>query len=225
MNQTNNATHALSNVLAQLRKLTPKRGLTYGESLTIAKLQAHTARTIVGSTSPTASLEWALKLPRVHVKLLAAHQILEITNDDASGFTARAKDGSYVIGINKNNSHTHRRFTLAHELKHLIDYPYAKTLHTKLGRGNPALRDRQVERICDHFAAHFLVPNTLLKQAWSRGIQDVPALAALFTVSTEAMHIRLENEGFIDTDPRPIATYFRRSALVPQTQTVYAAAY
>lgn len=224
MTQTNNAAHALNNVTAQLRKLTPKRALTYGESLTIAKLQAHTARTILGIASPAASLEWALKLPRVHVKLLAAHQILEITNDDASGFTAKTKDGSYVIGINKNNSHTHRRFTLAHELKHLLDYPYAKTLHARLGRGNPELRDRQLERICDHFAAHFLVPSTLLKQAWSRGIQDVPALAALFTVSAEAMHIRLENEGFIDTDPRPIATYFRRNALVPQTQTAYAAA-
>ncbi|MGH9930059.1 MAG: ImmA/IrrE family metallo-endopeptidase [Pyrinomonadaceae bacterium] len=225
MTQSNNANHALSNVTAQLRKLTPKRALTYGESLTIAKLQAHTARTILGITSPAASLEWALRLPRVQVKLLAAHQILEIANgDDASGFTTRAKDGSYVIGINKNNSHTHRRFTLAHELKHLLDYPYAKTLHAKLGRGNAELHVRQVERICDHFAAHFLAPSMLLKRAWSRGIQDVPALAALFTVSAEAMHIRLENEGFIDTDPRPIATYFRRSALVMQTQTAYMAA-
>ena len=224
--ETNTNTHATANILAQLRKLSPKRALTYGESLTVAKLQALTARKLTGmGTSPKASLEWVLHLPRVRVQVLAAYEVEEITQSEASGFTTKTSDGRYLIGINRNTSHTHRRFSLAHELKHLTDYPYARILHAKLGHGNAKLQERQIERICDHFAAHFLVPSTLLKQAWARGIQDVPALAALFTVSVEVMQIRLQNEGFIDPDPRPTATYFRRSALLLQTQTSYAAAY
>jgi Zn-dependent peptidase ImmA (M78 family) len=226
MTSTDTNTQATSNIPAQLRKLSPKRAQTYGESLTIAKLQALTARKLLGmSASPKASLEWVLRLPRVRVQVLTAHEVEEITKSEASGFTTKTSDGQYFIGINKNTSHTHRRFSLAHELKHLIDYPYAGMLHANLGRGNTKLQERQIERICDHFAAHFLVPSTLLKQAWARGIQDVPALAALFTVSAEAMQIRLENEGFIDPDPRPIATYFRRSGLLLQTRTNYVAAY
>ena len=220
---TNINTDATNSILAQLRKLTPKRALTYGESLTTAKLQALTARRLLGATAPTASLEWVLHVPRVRVQVLAAHKIEEITKSEASGFTTKTSDGRYLIGINKNTSHTHRRFSLVHELKHVIDYPYAGVLHAKLGQGNAALRERQIERICDHFAAHFLVPSTLLKQAWARGIQDVPALAALFTVSAEAMQIRLANEGFLDTDQRPIATYFRRSTLLLELPTVYVA--
>lgn len=226
MTQTDTNTHSTGVILTQIRKLSPKRAQTYGESLTIAKLQALTARKLFGmSTSPKASLEWVLRLPRVHVQLMAAHQIQEITRGDASGFTTKTPDGQYLIAVNKNSSHTHRRFTLAHELKHLIDYPYARILHARLGQGNTHIQERQIERICDHFAAHFLVPSTLLKQAWTRGIQDIPALAALFTVSAEAMQIRLENEGFIDPDPRPIATYFRRSSLLLQPRSGYATAY
>ncbi len=30
-------------------------------------------------------------------------------------------DGHWVIGINQGNSHARRRFTLGHELKHVLD--------------------------------------------------------------------------------------------------------
>ena len=98
-----------------------------------------------------------------------------------------------------------------------MDYPYAQTLYARLGHGNQALRDRHIERICDHFAAHFLVPSPLLKKAWTHGLQDLSALAGLFTVSEEAMQIRLQTEGFIDTDPRPTETYFRRVSFLGLT--------
>lgn len=207
MNNTSPPSQAMSNVLTQLRKLTPKRPLSYSESLTIAKLQARTARRILGITAPSAPLEWALTLPKVEVQMLPEYQMAAFS-DGTSGFTTRKQTGGYLIGINKNNSHTHRRWTLVHELKHLIDFPYANVLHSKLGFGDKTLQARQIERICDHFAAHFLVPGNLLKQAWSRGIQDVFSLAGLFGVSGEAMQIRLKNEGFLHEE-RPIESYFR----------------
>lgn len=209
-------TQAMSDIISQLRKLTPKRALTYGESLTIAKLQARTARRLLGATSPALVLDWVLQLPGVDVQLLPAHEIAEIATEETSGFTTKKANGEYLIAVNKNRSHTHRRWTLAHELKHLIDYPYARVLHSKLGHGDEDTQARQIERICDHFAAHLLVPTMLLKQAWARGIQDVQALAGLFNVSSEAMHIRLINEGFLDDGMRPVSTYFRRSLLREQ---------
>jgi Zn-dependent peptidase ImmA (M78 family) len=208
MTKTSPPGQAMSNVLVQLRKLSPKRPLSYSESLTMAKLQAHTARKILGLTGPSASLEWALSLPRVEVQLLPAFKMIEL-GENTSGFTTRQTNGTYVIGINRSNSYTHRRWTLVHELKHLIDFPYANVLHRKLGFGDKGLQARQIERVCDHFAAHFLVPTSLLKQAWTRGIRDVLALAALFDVSGEAMQIRLNNEGFLDEE-RPLPDYFRQ---------------
>ena len=67
--------------------------------------------------------------------------------------------------------------------------------------------------VCDHFAAHFLVPDTLLKQAWTTGFQDVSALAGLFSVSEDTMRIRLQNEGFLDTEETSL---FRRVGLLPK---------
>jgi hypothetical protein len=213
----NSNQHALGDIVAQLRKLTPKRALTYGESLTTAKRQARVARQMLDATGPALALDWILCLPGLEVQALPAHKIAELATEETSGFTTKKRGGGYLIAINKNRSHTHRRWTLAHETKHLIDYPYARTLHSKLGHGSKDVQARQIERICDHFAAHLLVPSTLLKQAWARGIQDVNALAGLFDVSSEAMHIRLSNEGFLDDSSRPIATYFRRSGLFDHT--------
>ena len=47
-------------LLTQLRKLTPKRALTYGDALMVAKLQALQARNLLGLTAPRADLTWLL---------------------------------------------------------------------------------------------------------------------------------------------------------------------
>jgi hypothetical protein len=52
-----------------------------------------------------------------------------------------------------------------------------------------------------------------LRRTWTRGIQDVEALAGLFNVSRPAMEKRLRYLGFIDDEPnRSVASYFRRAA-------------
>jgi Zn-dependent peptidase ImmA (M78 family) len=115
--------------------------------------------------------------------------------------------------VNKNDSHARRRFTLAHELKHLLDYTSAPVIHKGLGYGDPARQAQQIENICNHFAACLLMPRMWLKRAWFNGIQDVTALAGLFGVSEEAMSKRLTFLGFLDDEPRPLRTYFRRETL------------
>jgi IrrE N-terminal-like domain len=203
-------------LLMKLRNVTPKRPLLHSEALTVAKLQALRARQLLGELSPRADLGWVLHLPNTTVRVLPAHELRTLAGAEASGFTKRLGNGDYFIAVNKNASHTHRRFTLAHEVKHLLDYPYHHVLYDTLGYGDTERRDKQVERICDHFAAHFLVPAHLLKKAWATGFQAVDVLAGMFSVSEETMQIRLRNEGFTDTDPHPTHTYFRRVGLIQE---------
>jgi Zn-dependent peptidase ImmA (M78 family) len=204
-----------ADLLLRARSVVPKRAFFYSEALTAAKLQALRLRSLLKLTGPRADLSWMLRVPNMQVKGLPAHEIRELTKGDASGVTKRLRNGDYFIGINRNRSYTHRRFTLAHEIKHWLDYPYASILYARLGHGDKEAHDKQVERVCDHFAAHFLVPDTLLKQAWTTGFQDIPALAGMFSVSEETMRIRLENEGFLEPHDEVL---FRRVGLLPELQ-------
>jgi hypothetical protein len=222
---TNHKTEATAyplpdDLVLTLRRPMPMRAVTYYEALNIAKLQARKACHLLDMTAPHADLSWILALPGVRVEALPLHEIREIAGADASGLTKRLRGGGYFIGVNKNASHTHRRFTLAHEFKHLLDYPYAKMLYGRLGQGDEAQQQKQLEWIADTFAAHFLMPSTLLKQVWTTPLQDIPALAGLFTVSEQAMRIRLENEGLLDLDQRPTAMYFRRVGFLPELASV-----
>jgi hypothetical protein len=195
-------------LLAHVRQLAPKRALSLGESLTIASLQATRLRELLGLTDPALPLGWVPELPKLTVEMMPTHELGEGT----SGFTTR-KDGRYHIVINKNASRTHRRFTLCHELKHVLDYPYAHLLHAGLGHGDPERQEYRLERIADHFAACVLMPTPLVKRAWAQGIQAPRTLSLLFEVSEEAMRIRLDNLGLTGGDDLPVATYFRRATL------------
>jgi hypothetical protein len=195
-------------LLVQLRRLAPKRPLTYSESLTLARVQAVRLRQLLAVKSAAMPLQWLVGgLPGVEVQPVPAHSLDEGT----SGLTTR-KDGRYLLLVNRNNSHAHRRFTLSHELKHVLDYPYASLLYSNLGHGDLDLQESRIETIANHFAAHLLMPAGAIKRAWTAGIQDVSALAGLFEVSREAMRIRLRSLGFMD-ERRPAPLYFRRATL------------
>lgn len=198
----------------QLRKTLPKRAMTYGELLHVVQLQAVRLRQLLKVTEAAMPLGWVAEIANVDLQVLPAYKIEELAHGAASGFTTRTPNGDYLIAVNRNTSYTHRRFTLAHELLHLIHYPFAEILYARLGNGRPEVREAKIERLADHFAAHLLMPSTLVKRAWTHGIQDTAALAGLFKVSEEAVGIRLDNMGLADEDGQSAATYFRRSRLV-----------
>jgi hypothetical protein len=204
--------------LLKARNVVPKRPMFFSEALTATKLQALKVRILLGQRSPRADFGWLRQVPNLTVKQLPAHEVEVLAGAEASGVTKRLENGDYFIAINKNRSYSHQRFTLAHEIKHFLDYPYAQVLYGKLGHGDTVQRDKRVERLCDHFAANLLVPSNLLKRAWSHGIQDLGALAGLFAVSEETMQIRLENEGFIERDPWPNQPLLRRIGVLPELE-------
>jgi hypothetical protein len=206
MSTLSTPTNAPRDIVAQLRQVSPLRPLTMGDAYTVAERQAIKALQLAGITSPHVSLDWILDLPRTEVQVEPRHNMHGL-----SGSTSFSH-GRYLIIINKNDAHARRRFTLAHEWKHLLDYTATGVLYRHLGRGDDRARERQIERIADHFAACLLMPRTWVKNAWFNGVQDISALAGLFMVSEDAMWIRLNYLGLLDTDDRPVRTYFRRVA-------------
>lgn len=153
------------------------------------------------------------ELPRVRVRV-------EATLAD-SGLT-HWNGGTWVIGINRNDSRTRRRFTLAHEFKHILDHPFIDTIYPD-EHGRPAAK--QAELMCDYFAACLLMPRPWVKRLWAQGIQDAGVLAATFNVSLVAMNIRLQQLGLVEPRGRwhdAVARRYFRTA--PATAVVLAAA-
>lgn len=193
-------------MVAHLRTLAPLRPLTMGDAYAVAERQATTALKLANVCTPHVGLGWIFDLPRIEVRVEPRHVM-----NGLSGSTTFSR-GRYVIVINKNDAHARRRYTFCHEFKHVLDYTANNVLYRHLGHGDTQQQERKIERIADHFAACLLMPRNWVKNAWTSGIQDIPALAGLFMVSEDAMRVRLSYLGLLDTDQRPVRTYFRRVA-------------
>lgn len=195
-----------SGLVREVRAIVPVRPLGLSEAYSIAERQATMTLERLGIRQPGESLGWVTELPRVEVKLMPRYQMNVL-----SGVTHYSR-GRYLILVNKNDAHARRRWTVAHEFKHLLDYTKSKAMYQQLGYGDETRREQCIERICDHFAASLLMPRMWVKRAYGNRIQDITALAGLFNVSEEAMHIRLKFLGIIDDEPQRITrTYFRRT--------------
>ncbi len=89
-------------LILQLRKLIPKRRLTYGQSRIIAQIQALRLRKLLGKLPTRLPLDWIERIPNVSVTLLTGDEMEELTKSPgASGATDIRKDGSYRIYINE----------------------------------------------------------------------------------------------------------------------------
>lgn len=120
---------------------------------------------------------------------------------DISGM-AHIRDGVRILGVN-NLHHPHRqRFTLAHELGHLLLHPAAIARQVHLDKGS-LYRDSlasqgtdALERSANAFASELLIPKRLLDQHVDPKLdleddEAVERLARKFRVSVAAMHYRL----------------------------------
>jgi Zn-dependent peptidase ImmA (M78 family) len=124
---------------------------------------------------------------------------------EMSGMARRGQEQS-VIGVNSSHSKTRRRFTIAHEIGHLllhsdedfhVDEKFPVWFRT--GTASLAIDDREIE--ANQFAAELLMPSELLQQEvqkLSSGLDVDEAIAILaerFEVSPQAMTIRLSSLG------------------------------
>jgi Zn-dependent peptidase ImmA (M78 family) len=188
-----------TSVLGSLRAVIPTHDkLTFAETLRIAELQANKLLELHGLTEVPTPTELITELPKLTI---------DYTGRLVSGASFwDAKRGSWIIQLSRAESWQRRRFTLAHEYKHIIDHGRRHILY----RGTrKTTADLQAEQAADYFAGCLLIPRRLLKRAWGNGVQTTDELARLFNVSEQAIGVRIRQCGLLDDHPRHIATNYR----------------
>lgn len=124
------------------------------------------------------------------------------------GMVHRNPDGTAVIGVNALDAPTRRRFTIAHEIGHLVlhtderfhvDESFPIGLRDK--RSSLGTDKREIE--ANQFAAELLMPRDFLVKD-IKALPDnidvehaVELLARKYKVSPQAMSLRLTSLGFI----------------------------
>ena len=149
------------------------------------------------------------KVP-IPVDKIAKHLRATITyepfnGDDCMSGVLIREEAKTVIGINSSHGETRQRFTIAHEIGHLVlkhkgDIFVDKTVRTYRNSKSSQAVDRN-EIDANGFAAALLMPQALLIKelekipANQRGINIAEHLASVFEVSQQAMEYRLSNLG------------------------------
>jgi Zn-dependent peptidase ImmA (M78 family) len=176
--------------IASLRDMVPIRPLTRNEALGIAERQSLRFLELVGVTEPAVPEHVIAELPRTFVTRTRPYPV--------SGATHWVS-GRWVIVLNANEATVRQRFSLAHELKHIVDHIFADVLYSRIPAAD---RDDWIEHVCDYFAGCLLMPRPWLKRAWTTESQHVPTLARKFHVSQAAMNTRLAQVGLSEPTKR-----------------------
>lgn len=122
--------------------------------------------------------------------------------DEKSGYVKRDKDnGSAVIVLNNNHTKVRKRFTLAHEIGHLV---YRENIPALKDKAFIAHRDENSttgqdpeERFANKFAAELLMPEEEIKTLRNLDA-SFETMRRRFFVSNEALKTRLQSLGIVD---------------------------
>jgi hypothetical protein len=131
-----------------------------------------------GATGVPVHLEPYLKAARA-----TSRELTDMAADEA-GTCFPMSDGSYRICVNANDSIERRRFTICHEIAHIV-------LGLKSDHRTQAWTSSRPlpERLCDLFAVELLLPAVLFKPAAEAapiGFASIDALAKTFEASVTA---------------------------------------
>ena len=116
-------------------------------------------------------------------------------------------DNDFIICINSTSSYGRQRFTLAHELYHIIYESIHGQIVCNMEMG---VNKSDSEKEADLFAGYLLMPYDALYQQvrkiekWT--LSQVIDIEQLYMVSHESLIFRLETEGFISSE---LANEFR----------------
>ncbi len=128
--------------------------------------------------------------------------------NEISGMVYRQPHGKSVIGVNSAHPTTRQRFTIAHEVGHLLlhkddDLHVDETFPMRFRDADSSLAVNEQEIESNHFAAELLMPADLLQKEIDRLPPDtemedaVKSLANLCEVSEQAISIRLSRLGVL----------------------------
>lgn len=181
----------MPSVLAELRAVSPPRPLAPWDAQQVAERQAARLLRRHGLSTPPVPEEVIADLSYVRVRYVQARALA------ATARWSRAQR-KWVILINQDDTAGRRRFSLAHEFKHVVDHRL-KALIYRDRRATSAYL--QAERAADVFAAALLMPKAWVKRAfYDEGLRDERVLARRFGVSVAAMRVRIDQLGLLEPE-------------------------
>jgi len=177
------------NPIAECRLLCPARALAPWEARSIAERQAHRFHVLMRIEEPPFPEQAIEALPRVQVRYVTARRI--------SG-AIRWRGGTWQIVVNRTDTWGRQRYSLSHELKHLLDHSVRPTIYRDSRFGSAGLA---AERAADYFAACLLMPKAWVKRCfYDEGFRDPRVLARRFQVSAAAMRWRFDQLGLLEPE-------------------------
>jgi Zn-dependent peptidase ImmA (M78 family) len=140
-------------------------------------------------------------------KLCQARIVREDLDPGVSGAILRRSEGTVIV-VNQDHAQTRQRFTIAHELGHLLMHEGRPLIVDHVVRAHVNLRDDRSSLATDReeidanqFAANVLMPSSFLRELFGKqlgrktGDAVIAHLAKAFAVSEQAMEYRLINLG------------------------------
>lgn len=184
-------------VVSLLRRLAPRRSMTWSEAHSVAERQATLLLALLHIDEPPVPQFVISSLPGI---------VVDWREDWPTSGMSLKTPSHWQIVIRANEPSWRRRYTLAHEFKHLVDDNIIDRVHAHL---DPDRRAERAERLCNYFAACLLMPRSWVKRDWcDERLQNVWALARRYYVSVEAMTTRLSELGLthmtLAVEPNPI---------------------
>lgn len=141
-------------------------------------------------------------------KALGAKITYKPFDGDVSGMLYRSDDSPPVIGVNSTHPPTRQRFSIAHEVGHLVMHKGTPVFIDRFARVNWRAGASSAEEVeANAFAAELLMPRELVARevdaALAKNERTSPdqlskRLAKSFNVSAQSMGYRLENLGVLD---------------------------
>lgn len=170
-------------VIAELRRLMPRRAMTWSEAYSVAERQAVRLLQLMHVAEPP--------VPMFVVSSLAGISVDRRSDWPTSGMAIAHKPGWRIV-LCSSEPRQRQRYSLAHELKHVLDDPFGEQLY---GHLTPNKRQTRAEALCNHFAACLMMPRVWIKHDFYGGMQRVATLARRYYMSQQAIRRRLAELG------------------------------
>lgn len=159
--------------------------MSHFESLRIAERQAKALREILHVDSDYIDTSAIASIARIQIDLVP-----DIPLSGASFWS----NGTWHIHVRADEPVVHRRFTVLHELKHILDHPVQHHVYDE--RAFVCYGEREL--IADYFAGCVLVPEDRLRAAYQEH-RDHRTLSWLFGVSVRRILHRLSEIDLTET--------------------------
>lgn len=131
----------------------------------------------------------------------------ELFQEELSGILVKKANKTPVIGVNRSHSKTRQRFTIAHEIGHLLMNHSGELFvdQSVMRRDNRSAEGTDQQEIeANQFAAEILMPEQMVIEVFrdkklkkKNFVEMVDEMASMFKVSPKAMEFRLVNLGLL----------------------------